>query len=101
MNEEEDGDDDDEDDTVDDSIEVPTSTIHSELLSRLTETMSPSANSQDGAQKKVVTPRQHFKCNICNRVFYGPNKFKSKYGKKQKQRSPYVLLIYQFKSSFN
>lgn len=29
--------------------------------------------------KKPVTPRQHFKCSQCNKIFYGPLKFKSKY----------------------
>lgn len=28
--------------------------------------------------KKPVTPRQHFKCSQCNKIFYGPLKFKSK-----------------------
>ena len=77
MDEETDEDEEDDDDE-DDTIDVSTSQIHSELLSRLTETLTPSGASQSSAEKKTVTPRQHFKCSICNRVFYGPNKFKSK-----------------------
>jgi hypothetical protein len=30
------------------------------------------------SDKKPVTPRQHFKCSQCNKIFYGPLKFKSK-----------------------
>ena len=75
-----DDDDDDDDEDGDETIEVATSSLHSELLSRLTETLTPVVSSQgSGEDKKVVTPRQHYKCNICNRVFYGPNKFKSKF----------------------
>ena len=75
-----DDDDDEEDEDDDDTIEVSTSSMHSELLSRLTETFTPPGADQSGTEdKKTVTPRQHYKCNICNRVFYGPNKFKSKF----------------------
>lgn len=28
-------------------------------------------------EKKHVTPRPHFKCSQCNKIFYGPLKFKS------------------------
>ena len=77
---EDDDDDDEEDEDGDETIEVATSSLHSELLSRLTETLTPVVSSQgSGEDKKVVTPRQHYKCNICNRVFYGPNKFKSRF----------------------
>ncbi|XP_052263252.1 uncharacterized protein LOC127866613 isoform X2 [Dreissena polymorpha] len=31
---------------------------------------------EDGAQRRVPTPRQHFKCSQCNKIFYGPLKFK-------------------------
>lgn len=32
----------------------------------------------DGTPKKAAVPRQHFKCSQCNKIFYGPIKFKSK-----------------------
>ena len=32
-----------------------------------------------GGEKKPVTPRQHFKCSQCNKIFFGPIKFKSKF----------------------
>jgi len=31
----------------------------------------------DATGKKPATPRQHFKCSQCNKIFYGPLKFKS------------------------
>ena len=78
--EDDDGEDDEDEDDEDeeDTVEVPTTTIHSELLSRLTETLATAPKLEE-TQKKVVKPRQYYKCNICNRVFYGPNKFKSKF----------------------
>ena len=79
LDDDSDDDDDEEDEDDDDTIEVSTSSMHSELLSRLTETFTPPGADQSSTEdKKTVTPRQHYKCNICNRVFYGPNKFKSK-----------------------
>ena len=32
----------------------------------------------EGGEKKVATPRQHFKCSQCDKLFFGPLKFKSK-----------------------
>ena len=73
-----DDEDDEEDEDDEDTVEVPSMEIRSELLSRLTESLTPTVIKQEPTPKKEVKPRQYFKCNICNRVFYGPNKFKSK-----------------------
>ena len=81
LDEETDSDDEDDDDDDDEgvhTVEVPSTNIHSELLSHLTDSITPTPGPDD-EQKKVVKPRQYYKCNICSRVFYGPNKFKSKY----------------------
>lgn len=32
----------------------------------------------DGTEKHIVRSRQHFKCSQCNKIFFGPIKFKSK-----------------------
>lgn len=58
---------DDDDDDDDDGIEDGHS--HSVLEAF----MQNSSN-----DKKPATPRQHFKCSQCNKIFYGPLKFKSK-----------------------
>ena len=74
-----DDEDEEDDDDDEDTVEVPSMEIRSELLSRLTESLTPTVVKQEEpTPKKEVKPRQYFKCNICNRVFYGPNKFKSK-----------------------
>ncbi|XP_052789672.1 uncharacterized protein LOC128224064 isoform X2 [Mya arenaria] len=43
------------------------------------EDYSVTGGAEDGdrsPEKKIVTPRQHFKCSQCNKIFYGPLKFK-------------------------